>query len=145
MMRVLFLSFIMISMGAASFAANNNPWMRTCRIDQGQFWVLKSGSEELSMCFFGDSGVGAESFFLFKTNEGPTQAIQAYKNRNSSSARGGVCGAFDAELVQGKDTQGQTFNICRFEDNSLIEETTLWLGPGSGASESLDRALSKTY
>ncbi|WP_415061208.1 hypothetical protein [Bdellovibrio sp.] len=145
MMRVLLLSIAMIFLGASSGIAASNPWMRTCRIDLGQFWVLKAGSEELAMCFFGDAGVGAEAFFLFKTNSGVTEAIEAYKSRNSSSARGGVCGAFGAELVEGKDTNGQTFNVCRFTDQSLIEETTLWLGPGSAGHGGLDRALSSTY
>ncbi|WII71080.1 hypothetical protein QJS83_11465 [Bdellovibrio sp. 22V] len=145
MMKVFLLSISMIISGSPLALANKNPWMRACRIDQGQFWVLKAASEELAMCFFEDAGVGAETFFLFKTKAGMQDSLKAYKDRNMSSPRGGVCGSFGAELIQGKDTEGQTFNICRFEDQSLIEETTLWLGPGAGGSESLDRALSSTY
>ncbi|KYG61253.1 hypothetical protein [Bdellovibrio bacteriovorus] len=144
MMKVFLLSITMIFAGLTAQAANN-PWMRTCRIDQGQFWTIKVGSDEQALCLFGDASIGAETFFLFKTNAGVGDAIDAYKHRKSSSPRGGVCGAFDAELIEGKDTSGRTFNICRFDDGSLIEETTLWLGAGSGSNEALDRALSKTY
>jgi len=143
-MRILFPAVLLFFAASVSGAANN-PWMRVCRIDEGQFQALKAGGEEVSVCFFGEAGIGAEAFFLFKTNSGSTEAVQAYKNRNSSSPRGGVCGAFDAEPVQAKDSQGQVYNLCRFSDQSLIEETTLWLGPGSAVSEGLDRALSKTY
>jgi hypothetical protein len=146
MMRVLLLSIMMMGSGTSAWAANNNPWMRACRIDQGQFWVLNVGNHnDLALCFFGNSGVGAEALFLFKTNAGVPLAIQAYKNRNSSPTGGGVCGSFGADLVQGKDSEGQTFNICRFSDQSLIEETTLWMGPGSVDSADLDKALSSTY
>lgn len=82
---------------------------------------------------------------MFKAKTGTTEALQAYKGRNASSARGGVCGSFDAEVVQGKDSEGQTFNLCQFSDHSLIEETTLWMGPGSDDNQGLDKALSKTY
>lgn len=144
-MRVLLISLVMIFSGTYSWASNNNPWMRTCRIDQGQFWVLKAGSSDLALCFFGNSGVGAEAFFLFKTNTSPVEALQVYKNRKSSSPRGGVCGSFGADLVEARDTEGQTFNICRFSDQSLIEETTLWMGPGSAENADLDKALFSTY
>ncbi|WP_291515737.1 hypothetical protein [Bdellovibrio sp. ArHS] len=145
MMKVFLLSIMIIFAGFMAQAANNNPWMRTCRIDQGRFWTVKVPGDEQALCLFGDAGIGAETFFLFKTNSGVPEAIHAYKNRNSSSPRGGVCGAFDAELVEGKDTTGRSFNLCQFSDGSLIEETTLWLGAGSGSNEALDNALSKTY
>lgn len=148
MMRVLLLSIgvVLATALTASFAQAENPWIRTCRVDQGQFWVLKAGTDDYSMCFFGDAGIGAESFFLFKTKSTTnSEALRTYKNRKTSSPRGGVCGAFDADLIEAKDSEGQTFNICRFSDLSLIEETTLWLGPGSVGNENLDRALSKTY
>ena len=145
MVRILLLAGMIIFAGVSSFAANNNPWMRACRIEAGQFWVLKAGSEEYSMCFFGESAVGAEALFQFKSKSATPEAVVAYKNRNASSARGGICGSFDAEVLQGKDTDGQTFNVCKFSDGSLIEETTLWLGPGAGTTLGLDKALSSTY
>lgn len=143
-MRILLLAGMMIFTTANALAApNRNPWMRTCRIEAGQFWVLKAGSQEYTMCFFGEAAIGAEALFLFKTNAGIVDAVSAYKSRNASSARGGVCGSYDAEVVQGRDSEGHTFNLCRFADKSLIEETTLWMGPGS--SPALDRALSSPY
>ncbi len=145
MVRVLLLALSMM-FASSAFAANNNPLMRACRIEAGQFWILKTeANAELVMCYFNNAGIGAFSLFQFKSNQGVSKAIQAYKTRKSSAARGGVCGSFGATLVQGSDTEGQTFNVCRFSDESLIEETTLWLGPGAGGHGALDRALSSTY
>lgn len=137
--------FSALTILSAPVFANSNPWMRACRIEAGQFWVLKAGNQDYVMCFFGDFAIGAEALFKFKTKAGMPEAVIAYKNRNASSARGGICGSYDAESVQGKDSQGQVFNLCQFSDDSLIEETTLWMGPGSPSSQGLDKALSSTY
>lgn len=143
-MRLLLLSIMML-VGTSAWALNKNPWMRTCRIDQGQFWVIQSEKEDLALCLFGNFGVGAESLFLFKTKAGIPQALQAYWSRNVSSNLGSVCSTYGAQLIRGIDTDGKTFNVCRFSDQSLIEETTLWFGPGTAGSEGLDKALSATY
>lgn len=146
MMRVLLLSLVLVLVGTFSWANFKNPWMRACGLEQGQFWIVKSGSEELTMCFFDDAAIGAETLFLFKSHAAETEAVEAYKNRLSTTpVKGGVCGAFGAELFEGKDNQGRSTNICRFDDQSLIEETTLWLGAGASNNEALDRALSKKY
>lgn len=145
-MRVFLLSLIMMSATVSAWANFRNPWMRACGLESGQFWIVKSGAEELPMCYFGDAAIGAETLFLFKSHSGPTDAVEAYKNRKASGpTKGGVCGAFGADLFVGKDNQGRSANICRFEDQSLIEETTLWLGPGTDVNEELDQALSKMY
>lgn len=143
MMRVLLLSFVMTLSGAA-FAANSNPWMRVCRIDQGLFLDLQ-GDQEYVMCFFDNAGVGAEDFFKFKTKVGLTQALQAYKNRSSSVDADQICEQTGAKAVQGSDSQGQVFDVCQFKDGSLIEAVTLWQGPGAPENEKLDQALSATY
>jgi len=146
MMRVLLLSLVLVLAGTFSWASFKNPWMRACGIEQGQFWIVKSGSEELTMCYFGEAAIGAETLFLFKSHADNTDAVEAYKNRlSTASVKGGVCGAFGAELFEGKDNQGRSTNICRFSDQSLIEETTLWLGAGASVNEDLDLALSKKY
>lgn len=144
MMRVLFSSLMLSFFAITTQAAGSNPWLRTCRIDQGIFWVLQ-GQEEYSMCFFDQAAVGAEAFFTFKTGSGDSLAIQAYRGQNQSSSTDQVCENAGAELVQGTDTQGQSFNLCKFTDGSLIEVGTLALGPGSAQTQKLDRALSATY
>lgn len=143
-MKVFLWTFVCILATSTSWG-NNNPLIRVCRLEEGHFWVLQAGNNDIPLCFFGKAALGAEALLLFKTTEGSTEALKAYNDRNSSAPRGGVCGSFDADVVEGLDSDGQTFNVCRFSDSSYIEETTLWLGPGHSSNAALDKALSKTY
>lgn len=144
-MKKVGLFFALFFVGATA-AAIENPWIRTCRVANGQFWVVTQGAIELPLCFFDSAGMGAEALFLFKTGTGSTAAVQSYQNRNFSSLSSDhICDSFNAELVQAQDSEGQKFRLCRFSDNSLIEETTLWLGPGAKANASLDQALETVY
>lgn len=142
MMRVLLLSFMMIFTGMTA-RADKDSWKQSCQKAQGIFSVLKQGSADLPVCFFGEAIVGAETWSQLRDEGLKIQSLDAYKNRRTASIRGGVCGAFDAELVTAKDGKGNSYNFCRFDDRSLMEETTLWLGPGASISDSLDKALSK--
>lgn len=144
-MRVLLLSFLMIftSFAGLTARADKDSWKQSCQKAQGAFSVLKKGSEDLPVCFFGEAVVGAEAWAQTKDDGLKIQSFDAYQNRRTLSVRGGVCGAFNADLVTAKDGKGQVYNFCRFDDRSLMEETTLWLGPGASISGSLDKALSK--
>ena len=96
MMRLLLLSvFVTLSAGVAQAASN--PWQRACRIESGVFWVLE-GDNEYSMCFLGNSAIGAEDLFKFKTSEGETESIQAYRAKNYSSNLDSVCDDSGAEI-----------------------------------------------
>lgn len=140
-MKVLLLSAVMI-FAAAWAQADTSSWKQACQKGQGLFSVLKDGSEEIPVCFFGEAIVGAKAWSQLEAGV-QAESLKAYKTRRNSSVRGGVCGAFDADLLVVKDSKGATYNFCRFEDSSVMEETTLWLGPGTAISDALDKALSK--
>lgn len=143
-MRTLFLSIVMILAGTSSWALNKNPLMRACRIEGGQFWVLNTDNDDMALCFFGSSAVGAQALLSFKSGLGLAQSLQAYKNSAATSLNT-VCADNGAVQVLGGDTEGHHFQICRFPDQSLIEAGTLWYGPYSSENEGLDRALEHTY
>lgn len=145
MMRVLLLTVLIAFSGSTAWSAES-PARRVCRTEGGQFWILNPGPQEMVMCFFGQAAVGARALFTFKTRSGrEMKAIEAYRQHDPSSVRGGVCGSYEAEAVTGKDTTGQTFTICKFSDGSLMEGTTLWLGPDARENEQLNKALSSFY
>ncbi len=145
-MKGLLIASLISFLGSSVLAANNNPWMRVCRIELGQFQLVQADSTQYALCFFGNRALGAEALFMFKSNISEPQAVTAYKQRQVSYAKGGVCGAFGADLLEGVNpATGNSLNICRFPDNSLIEEATLWLGPGTTDSEAFDKALANTY
>lgn len=136
MMRILLLTLV-IGLSSATAMASN-PMIRACTIAEGTFWVLEGG-QEYPMCFFDNAGLGALEFFKFKSNQGVSLAIQAYKAGSSS------CQSAGAVQVQGSDSNGQTFQLCQFSDGSLVVASTLATGPGSAATAKLDQALSSTY
>lgn len=145
MMRVLLLT-VLIAFSSSTAWSAESPARRVCRTEGGQFWILNVGPKEMVMCFFGQAAVGAHALYTFKTRSGhELEAIAAYRQHEPSALRGGVCGAYDAEAVTGKDTAGQTFTICKFSDGSLIEGTTLWLGPEAPENDGLNKALSSFY
>lgn len=118
--------------------ANTNPLMRVCRLEQGRFWTLQVPGDELPLCFFGKAAVGAESLLQLESQAGDSEAVKAYK-----SASGGDCSTLGAENLEGVDSNGVSFKVCRFADSSLIEENTLKAGFGHPSNQKLDQVLSK--
>lgn len=146
MVRVLFLTTLMIFSAMSASAASANPWQRVCRIEGGQFWVLNPGtSKDHALCIFGTAAVGAESLFIFKTRAGLTEALRAYKYGAPTQNSREICASYGAQKIQAKDSEGVLFNLCQFPDASIIEAGTLGLKPGSPATRELDRALLETY
>jgi hypothetical protein len=139
-MKLLLLS-VMVIFTSLSARADKDSWKQSCQKSHGIFSNLKQESEDFPVCFFGEAVVGAEAWANFKDTGNRVDSLKAYKNRRTASIRGGVCGAFDAELVTAKDGQGNSYNFCKFGDQSVMDETTLWLGPGASISDSLDKAL----
>lgn len=133
-----FIMFVTIPLSAAT----KNSLVKTCSEGEGKFLTLQA-QKEINLCFFKESGIGAKTLLEFKENGEKTEALTAYQKGSSGAQRGGVCGSFSAELVEVSDSTGQVFNLCKFDDGSYIEETTLWLG--SGHNEELDKVLSSRY
>ncbi len=86
--------------------------------------------------------MGAETLQKASEKNSP-EAVKAFQKGMRERVSGGVCGSFGAELLEAKDSKGNQYNLCRFPDGSVIEETTLWLGPDSLLGEKLGRILSR--
>jgi len=135
-MRILLLIAALVT--ASPAFAHQSPWQRVCRISQGIHLVLnvQDPVNELPLCFYGNSAVGSESLFNLKTGAGKSLALNAYERGGSDcTPAGGV-------LVEGVlSPEGFTYTVCKFSDNSLIEEGTLVRGIHHPANQALDRAL----
>lgn len=142
-MRLLipFFAFLVPCLFASfSFAANNNPLMRTCRRENGLFWIVYAPNQELPLCFFGDAAIGAEALHGYKFGGGTVLAVDAYKK-----STGATCEQAGAVTVAGQDSEKATFEVCQFSDGTLVEKNTLLRGPGSPANGDLNRALRLAY
>lgn len=140
MMR--FLLAMTIVVGASLPAlAGQGAWQRVCRIAGGFQWVLNihEPHKELPLCVFGEAAVGSEAFFEHTVGGPERMALIAYKRGLSD------CSFAGGYLVEGIDSNMQSFTICKFADGSLIEEGTLLRGPGHPFNTSLDAALSSKY
>jgi hypothetical protein len=114
-----------------------NPWMRTCMEAGGQFYNFRSNGDDSAMCYFGSAAIGAEALFLFKSNAGETEAIQSYRQGASS------CEAAGATSLSGSGKNGNGV-LCKFSDNSLVDEATLSSGAGAPQNSGLDEALASS-
>ena len=123
----------------------NNPMIRVCLMEAGQFWVPQTQGEELPLCYFDAAGVGAEAFYLYKTNQKMPQSVRAYLSYHVYAEEKEICTQVGADkLLASSPTQSQVA-ICRFQDGSLIEASTLHFGFGHSRNQNLDKALSTTY
>ena len=123
-----------------SFAANSNPLMRTCRLEQGLFWIVYAPHQELPLCFFGEAAIGAEALHGYKHGGGAVLAVEAYKK-----STGATCEQVGAVTVVGQDSKKATFTVCQFSDGTLIEKNTLLRGPGSVVNQDLNRSLNHAF
>ncbi len=130
----LFFSISVFSL--VSDAALRNP----CHPRKAELVELTQGENEINLCLFGEALVGAETLQKASEKNSP-DAVKAFQKGQRERVSGGVCGSFGAELVEAKDSKGNQYNLCRFPDGSVMEETTLWLGPDSLLGEKLGRIL----
>jgi len=129
---ILAMSFILGTFSVAN--ANENPWKRVCRQNNGVFWVLNVQTpNEIPLCVFGEAAIGAETFFNHKLGN-ETQAVEAY-NRNA------ICRQYDGRRIQGTDTDRKTWTVCVMADGSYIELNTLDRGMNSPLNALLNQAL----
>lgn len=145
-MRILFrlfafLAFLVPCLFASfSFAAHNNPLMRTCRREQGLFWIVYAPNQELPLCFLGDAAIGAEALHGYKHGAGTVMAVSVYKK-----TMGATCAQVGAVTIAGRDSENAAFEVCQFQDGSLIEKQTLLRGQGAAANSALNRALNNAF
>ena len=109
-----------------------NPQINSCQHAGGEFVAveLADGSDQVGLCKFGNAYVGALDVLYYKNKESNPTSFQEYKNGNTSCS-GDV---IDAQILQGDSLQ-----LCRYGDSSVIEMNTLQ--SGSGSNPGLDRFL----
>jgi hypothetical protein len=122
------------------FAANNNPLMRTCRREQGLFWIVYAPNQELPLCFFGEAAIGAEALNGYKNGGGDVMAVTVYKKTISAT-----CEQVGAVTIAGQDSKKANFEVCQFQDGTLIEKQTLLRGQGAAQNAALNRSLNNAY
>jgi hypothetical protein len=127
-------------------ATVKNPMIRVCLVQAGQFFNLESEGQEIQLCRFGLSFIGAETLQLYKSNQSVPMAVEAfYSAQSQDSATKEACFLLGAKKINVRGDQFGDFFVCQFPDNSILDEKTLILGHGSRESQPLDFALKERY
>ncbi|WP_413568106.1 hypothetical protein ACLWBD_10160 [Bdellovibrio sp. HCB117] len=138
--KILILMVLCFSSSAAM--ANPNPWMRVCRIAEGFFQgLVVEGTKDqfLWTCSFDNSFVGADEFFVYKTDKKIALSLNAYLSGVSSTASS--CESLNATTVRAEAISGQMITMCQFADGSLLDLSSLKSGYKSPLNSKLDRGL----
>lgn len=125
--------FVIVFVSSMAFAAQKNPLIRTCNILGGEFVVANSSNDEIAFCRFGKALVGALDLMLFNNKESITQSINSYM-KNQTSCEGQI----ETMIVLGG---GASYQVCTYQDGSLIELGTLIKGSSSADNGKLNAAL----
>lgn len=133
------LAFGILTTGLPALAAVRN----LCQAQKAELKEVSKDEKEYSLCLFGEAMVGADTLSKAQEKKSIPEALVAFKKGQTTKLAGGVCGSFGASLLEAQDSTGTNYNLCEFSDGSLIEETTLWLGPDSIIGEKLNRILAK--
>lgn len=127
-------ALVMLS-STIAFANNNNPMMRVCRLSEGQFWIVQNVADgkDIPLCVLGSAAIGAETLMQYSFKNSVPHAVNYYK-------RGGQT-CVGTTRLEAKDSEGQSWRLCRFADGSIIERTTLEAGVGAPENAALNQAL----
>lgn len=145
LLRTLQIWFLMISLSYFSTASAFQPApMRVCRIAGGLYWVLNMGQpDDFAICRFGNSAIGAITFFVKVANGQSSEALDAYLKTSANRAAGpkSYCETSGGHYAIMTDSESASFAVCRFEDGSGMEASTLQAGAESPRNRVLTDAL----
>lgn len=118
--------------------------MRVCRIAGGLYWVLNMGQpDDFALCRFGGPAIGAVTFFMKVANGQHSQALDAYLKTgiNRAVSPKHFCETAGGNYAVMTDSESVSFAVCRFEDGSGMEASTLQSGAESPRNRVLTDAL----
>ncbi len=125
-MSKFFILTFSLFLATAAFA--QNPQIRICRVTEGEFQAVDIPGDQIGLCHYQNSFIDAVSILTVTSGENQSLAIQALFGSNTDS-----CEAAGAQTVAGQDLEGNQFQLCLFQDQSLIELNTL-ITTATGAS-----------
>ena len=136
-MKYAYATMIVLCLLASTSWSASNPMIRNCNQAGGEFTVveIKNGQtlDQWALCKFDKSYVGALDVMLFNSKEAFPMAFSEYTNDIYEC--GGL--VLTARVLNTK-TQ---FLVCQYEDKSIIDLTSLFLGLYSPQNFQLNKYL----
>lgn len=111
----------------SSIAYAENPQRRVCRLNGAQFLALditEPRVDNVGICFFNEKSLMGSISLILAIHEGKdSQASKAFKKTKYATYK--TCKDANAFKSLAKDTNGKTYPLCLFSDDSFVGEQTL--------------------
>jgi len=110
--------------------------MRNCNLAGGTSIVVKVGKDQMLLCHIGSSFIGSLELFLYKTEKKSAEGINYFLN--------GVTDANKCAFIETiSDLDNQFYEICFFNDGSMIDKATFEKGIKHTDNNSLKKVLTE--
>lgn len=117
-----------------SYSAQNNPQIRECNLQNGQFVVAQTEHDQVGICKLGGAIIGALDLFIHNSKQGIPDSLNMYLNGNFS------CDPFGSTTTI-TTLSHLNLQVCFFDDGSFIGLKTLSEGIHSPFNRKLNKAL----
>lgn len=125
--------FAMILFTTAATYAVKNPQIRACYAAGGEFMVVNSSEDEIGLCKFGPSLVGAIDILNKDARIEIPLSLHNYKKGIQ------LCGS--QNMTKFTTFEGEEISVCQYYDGSVIDLETLASGKNSVQNTELNSAL----
>lgn len=138
---------VLLAMSAVLFLqspvrAAEPAYARTCRIHGGVYWSVSMNSRfDTPLCVFGEAAIGAPEFAEYKWGRGAGMSLRSFLKQQTPLPLQGVCDRVGAAYRTAQDSEGSTWELCRFVDGSVIETRTLARGLSAQSNRDFVNAL----
>jgi hypothetical protein len=135
-MKILGLSLLFLT--STVFASN--PLIRICNTTGGVFHEVSISDDSIGLCKYGSAYLDSLSVLKVTSEQTKTDAVAALESMNGLS-----CEDANATERQALDLEGKPFDLCFFQDGSVVESRTLQNGGGAGSNAGLMRAIQTRF
>lgn len=122
--------------------ASEPPYARVCRTAGGQPWTVDfSGGNDILLCRFGAAAIGAADFAELKWSGRELRSVREFLASTCAGSAGAACADHGGNLQTATDSDGISWQLCAFSDDSVVEAGTLARGSSAASNASLVHAL----
>lgn len=142
-MKYAYATMIVLCLLASTSWSASNPMIRNCNLAGGEFTVVEihlqnskitgKNTDQWALCKFDNAYVGAFDVMQFNTKEGYPTSFSEYSSEVTQCS-----GHVEVAQIIGTDKK---FLVCQYEDASIIDLVTLFLGVNAAENFQLNKYL----
>lgn len=132
-MKFAYAAMIVICLLTSTSWSTSNPLIRNCNLAGGEFTVVELSDDQWALCKIGTSYVGAIDVMSFNTQTAEPIAFLEYAEEHTECH-----GNLTTATLLNTTT---TIQLCRYNDDSFIDTTTLTKGVQSSDNSVFNKYL----